>query len=416
MTDQERADTHEQAAHVTSEPDHRLVWDPTTHTWRTPDELERTTTHDARPAAASREAAPRPALRAGLIGGLVGALVASGVTAGAFVKFGTRTVTVERRIERGPSATVARGGIVEIATKARPWVVNVRVAGRQRGFFGTQSFEGSGSGVIIRSDGHILTNAHVVEGAQSVRVTLQNGETLPARVVGADPDTDVAVIKADRADLTSAVIGSAKDLEVGETVVAIGSPLGLDQTVTAGIVSALNRTVERPGGPPLVDMIQTDAAVTQGNSGGALVDADGALVGVNSAIAASPQVGAEGIAFAIPIDIAKAVADELIATGRATHPWLGVSGTDVDPSSGDQVGVKQGALLVEVIAGGPAANAGLKTRDVVVAMDGEKVDGMQDLVVAIRERKVGQKVTLEVVRDREKMTVEATLGDKPQNL
>jgi S1-C subfamily serine protease len=269
--------------------------------------------------------------------------------------------------------------------------------------------------VIIRSDGHILTNAHVVEGAAGIEVTLASGEKVAAKLVGSDPETDVAVVKVDRADLPAAVIGSVKDLVVGETAVAIGSPLGLEQSVTAGIISALGRRVERPDQTPLFDMIQTDAAVTQGNSGGALIDAAGAVVGINSAIAASPEVGAEGVAFAIPIDVAVAVSEELINSGRATHPWLGISGANITPETADEFGLEKGALIGEVVGNGPADRAGLRPRDIVVSFAGEEIESMDDLVVAIRQHRVGERIELIVVREGKRLTLQATLGDKPSD-
>jgi len=209
-------------------------------------------------------------------------------------------------------------------------------------------------------------------------------------------------------------LGSVRDLRVGETAVVIGSPLGFEQSVTAGIISAIGRTVPRPGDEsPLVDMVQTDAPVTQGNSGGALIDGRGSVVGINTAIGASPEVGAEGIAFAIPIDVAAAVARELIATGRATHPWLGVTGGDITREAASEFGIEQGALMIEIVPDSPADRAGIEPNDVVVEFAGEQIGSMDDLVVAIRQHKVGEQVALVVVRDGERMTLRATLGDKP---
>lgn len=323
---------------------------------------------------------------------------------------------VERRLsERISSTRQGAASVVSIAARARPWVVNINVKGNS-GLLG--QIRGTGSGVILRSDGHILTNDHVVSIAEEIEVTLASGEKLNAKLVGKDEDTDVAVIKIDKKDLPAAVVGSARDLQVGEIAVAIGSPLGLEQTVTAGIISAVGRTVDRgdQGEPPLVDMIQTDAAVTQGNSGGALVNGDGALIGINSAIATSPDVGAEGIAFAIPIDIAVAIAQELIQTGKATHPWLGVTGGDITPETAEEYGVDQGAYVIEVLPDSPAADAGIKQKDVVVSFDGERIDSMDELVVAIREHKVGERVAMEIVREGKRLDVTVTLGDKPGNL
>jgi S1-C subfamily serine protease len=392
----------------------RPVWDPATGTWRTEGDV-----HAEPPAFMPSPASPPSrglAPGAAVAIAAVAAVLASALTLGATRLWPSRTsgVAVERHVSPATAAaTRSDGSIVSIAAKARPWVVNIDVSGRQRGFFGTQVVQGTGSGVILRSDGYIITNNHVVENAQQVRVTLASGQSVSGRVTGADPVTDVGVVKIDKTGLPSADIGTAKDLEVGELAVAIGSPLGLRQTVTAGIISALGRTVDRGDEPPLVDMIQTDAAVTQGNSGGALLDARGALVGVNSAIAASPEVGAEGIAFAIPIDIAKAVADELIASGKATHPWMGVSLGTIDPETSSRFGVSEGALVAEIVPDGPAAKGGLREQDVIVGFDGKKIASSDELVVAIRQHKVGDKVKVDVVRGGDKQSLEVTLGDRP---
>lgn len=384
-------------------------WDPRVGEWVEPKvDADELVTVESRP--------PRPDrtwLRAGIAGGVIGALLASLVIIPLSRSGQSGSAVVERRLAEGiPSTRQGATSVVAIAERARPWVVNVNVTGQQ---FGAQ-FQSLGSGVILRSDGHIITNAHVVQGAQAVDVVLPSGERLDAEVVGADTDTDIAVIKVDRDGLPAAVIGSAEDLKVGEVAVAIGSPLGLEQSVTSGIISALGRDVDRTGQPPLVEMIQTDAAVTEGNSGGALVNGEGAVIGINTLIAASPQVGAEGIAFAIPIDIAVDVAEELITSGRATHPWIGISGGNITPEISERYDIERGALINEVIAGGPADKAGVRKDDIVVSFDGERIDSMSELVVAIRSRKVGDTVEFVVVRAGKRITLQAKLEDKPSDL
>jgi S1-C subfamily serine protease len=394
-----------------SEPAPRRVWDPAAAQWVSDDGSAPTS---ILPVAAQERSRTGGAWRAGVIGGVVGAILAAAVTLGvARSVLEPGSTVVERRLAPPIAGGGSRSSVVDIAAKAGPWVVNVNITGRRRSLFGTQQIQGTGSGVIVRSDGAIITNAHVVESADTVEVTLASGEVVPAKILGVDADTDIAVIRAERNNLPPAVIGTARDLKVGELTVAIGSPLGLRQTVTAGIVSALGRTVERPNQAPLVDMIQTDAAVTQGNSGGALIGSDGGVIGINSAIAASPDVGAEGIAFAIPIDIAMAVADELIATGHATHPWLGIAGGNIDEEIARRFGVTEGAVVGEVLGGSPAEKAGLKPQDIIVSFDGKKVKSMDELVVAIRLHKVGQAVKIEIVRGGQRQTLEATLGEKP---
>jgi S1-C subfamily serine protease len=383
------------------------VWDPRTGEWVEP-----------RQTPAEPPTRSSTSMRAGLIGGIVGAIVAAAV-AFPVARLSAPDAAIERRLETGSSSDGDRtiSGVVDIASRARPWVVNINITGSESTLLGDVQVAGTGSGVILRSDGHIITNNHVVDGAGEIEVTLASGEKLPARVIGGDEETDIAVIKVDKTDLPSAVIGTVKSVQVGELAVAIGSPLGLEQSVTSGIISALGRRVDRPGNTgPLIDMIQTDAPVTQGNSGGALINADTAVIGINAAIGASPDVGAEGVAFAIPIDVAVAVAEELINSGRATHPWLGVSGGNITPEVEEQYGVEQGAFIIEIVPGGPAERAGMRTNDIVVSFNGERIETMDDLIVAIREHKVGERVSVVVVRGGERVTLRAALGDKPQNL
>lgn len=402
---------HEATATETIDP--APVWDPRTGSW--------VETLDTPPDTSDRAKVERTWVRPALLGGIAGAIVAALVAFPVARMAAPDQPAVQQRVvDRLPTSkgngSGSAGTIVDIAARARPWVVNINVGTSQETLFGDVQVSGTGSGVILRSDGHIVTNAHVVDGAGAIEVTLASGDNLPAKVIGSDPETDVAVVKVERTDLPSAVIGSVKDLEVGETAVAIGSPLGLEQSVTAGIISALGRRVERIDQSPLFDMIQTDAPVTQGNSGGALVDADGTVVGINAAIGASPDVGAEGVAFAIPIDVAGAVAEELINSGRATHPWLGITGGNITPEAAKEFGVEQGAFIREVIPQGPADDAGLRPNDIVASFAGEPVETMDDLVVAIRQHRVGDDVELVVVRDGQKLTLRATLGDKPSDL
>ncbi len=382
------------------------VWDPTTASWTEKLEPEK------------RKRTDSSTIRTAAIAALAGAIVAVLVAVPVARLAAPDAPAVERRLASGLPATQGRStSIVDIASRARPWVVNIEVGSSQGSLFGDNvQVQGTGSGIILRSDGHIVTNAHVVDGAGAVEVTLASGDKLPAKIVGVDNDTDVAVVKVNRNDLPAAVIGSVKDIQVGDTAVAIGSPLGLEQSVTAGIISALGRRVDRPDQPPLFDMIQTDAAVTQGNSGGALVNGAGAVVGINSAIAASPEVGAEGIAFAIPIDVAVAVAEELVNSGRATHPWIGITGGNINAETAREFGVEEGAFIREVSDNGPAGRAGLKPNDVVVGFGGETIESMDDLVVAIRSHDVGERVEILVVRNGKRLNLSATLGDKPDNL
>ena len=288
---------------------------------------------------------------------------------------------------------------------------------------------GSGSGIVISTDGQILTNNHVVAGAAddgSLTVTLSDGTRAEATILGRDPATDLAVIQAEDVDgLTPATLGSSADLHVGDTVLAIGSPLGLDGSVSAGIVSALGRAItlqggqERqspfggepgPGTTAVIDAIQTDAAINPGNSGGALINAQGEVVGINTAIAslaqgATSQGGNIGVGFAIPIDTARDIAEQLAEDGSVTHAYLGVSIADTE--SGD------GALVGAVEDGQPAAEAGLREGDVVTRVEDTDVADAAALTAAIRAHAPGDRIDVTFTRGGDEQTVEVTLGELP---
>ena len=311
-----------------------------------------------------------------------------------------------------PAASLPAGSVEQVAAKVVPSVVKLETD------MGRASEEGSG--VILSTDGLILTNNHVVEAAKGgdTTVTFADGRTSKFTLVGADPSSDIAVVKADNiSDLTPITIGSSANLKVGQDVVAIGSPLGLEGTVTTGIISALNRPVAAGGDiknqNTVLDAIQTDAAINPGNSGGALVNMNGELVGVNSAIAtlggdsADAQSGSIGLGFAIPIDQAKRIADELIQSGSASHASLGVQvGNDT---------ASHGAKIVEVTSGGAAAAAGLPSGVVVTKVDDRVIGSADALVAAVRSRAPGEKVTLTYLDPAGKpQTVQVTLGKAAQ--
>ncbi|MEP7192798.1 MAG: trypsin-like peptidase domain-containing protein [Actinomycetota bacterium] len=313
-----------------------------------------------------------------------------------------------------------------------PSVVAITVTSNQGG--------GQGSGVIFDTKGHILTNNHVVEAGGSgskISVTLDDKRTYDATIVGTDPSTDLAVIKLTNApsDLRAIALGDANAIKVGDPVMAVGNPLGLAGTVTTGIVSALNRPVttsdqqqqqgdprlqqQQTGGDPVVtNAIQTSAAINPGNSGGALVNANGQLIGINSAIASlgssggsSSQSGNIGIGFAIPVNEARSIADQLISTGKATHPYLGVASKDGVVAFGSAK--RAAAVLTNVVSGTPADKAGLQAGDAIIAVDGNSIDGSLSLVAQVRERSVGDKVTITVLRDGKSRDVDANLVIKP---
>jgi len=353
------------------------------------------------------------ALVAGGAGGVIGARSQDGggslLDPSASLGSGSSTSAA---VDRAPDS------VAGIAARVMQSTVSIAVAGA--------GGSGTGSGVVIRSDGYILTNNHVVESAADggrITVTFDGAEQeLPAQIVGLDPVTDLAVIRVqDGSQMPAATLGQSRALVVGDPVIAIGSPLGLSGTVTTGIVSALNRTVNVPGeggaSNPLFNAIQTDAAINPGNSGGALVNAGGEVIGINSAIATlgGGGVGGEasgsiGVGFAIPIDEARSVAEEIIRTGRATHPSIGVSATTVSPDA-DQ----RGALVRELSPGGAAGRAGLESNDLIVKVDDTEVTSVDELILAIRSNTIGDSVTVTYVRDGDTRTADVVLQDLPRN-
>jgi putative serine protease PepD len=351
----------------------------------------------ARTGARTAAAVLATALLAGGFGGAVGATVTARSDSGA------GTATTAPPIVSGASATT---DLEAVSAKVLPSVVSIAFTG--------QAGSGTGSGVVLTQDGVILTNNHVVAEAAdggSLTVTFHDGRTASATILGRDAGADVAVIRVkDVTGLVPVQLGSSADLKVGQQVVAIGSPLGLSGTVTSGIVSALNRPVvsgDSSGtATSVLNAIQTDAAVNPGNSGGALVDTQGRLVGINSAIATlgasqGSQSGSIGLGFAIPIDQAKRIADELVANGTASRAVLGVSSQDA------QTG---GAQLTAVADGSAAATAGLKVGDVVTALGSNRVASSDALLAAVRAQAPSSKVDVTFVRDGKTQTVTVTLG------
>jgi len=329
--------------------------------------------------------------------------------------------------------TAAEEPIAAAAASALPSVVNIDVTGATSTASGLPNGHpsvpsgGTGSGVAYKAapDGgtYIITNNHVVADSATIVVTPASGERITATLVGTDPDTDIAVVKVD-VKIPVITVGDSENLVVGQTVVAIGSPFGLQHSVSSGVVSALHRSITTSASDatassayPLVDVIQTDAAINPGNSGGALVDRLGRLLGIDSAIYTDSGSNA-GVGFAIPVRTAARIADELIAGGNATHPFLGVEGRTISSKEASAAGLAkpEGALIANIIPKTGAAKAGLKSGDVVTALNGVAVRTMDDLILAVRRSQVGDKVTLTVWRNKASITIVMTVGDKPASL
>ncbi|WP_347350607.1 trypsin-like peptidase domain-containing protein [Intrasporangium sp.] len=341
-------------------------------------------------------------LASGAIGGVAGQLVADWRPIGSTLP------------QPGPGATSRpAGSIAGIAARALPSVVTIRVRGGEG--------EATGSGFVIDGKGHILTNNHVVSSAGeggAVEVVLSNGDTESATMVGRDASYDLAVLRVARTGLAPLALGASDQVVVGDEVIAVGAPLGLDQTVTSGIVSALNRPVTPGAGDEAsyINAIQTDAAINPGNSGGPLLDLKGQVIGVNSAIARVPgstsaSSGNIGLGFAIPSDQARRTADQLIATGHATHPVIGVLLDRTFGGEGAQVSTGKDA----VTPGGPADKAGVRPGDVIVGFDGSRVGTPDQLVVSIRSRAVGDTVRLRVQRGGEQLDLQMRLESAPSD-
>lgn len=269
-----------------------------------------------------------------------------------------------------------------------------------------------GSGVIVDESGHIVTNHHVIANADSIRVQLADGRVADARIVGRDPDTDLAVLKIDLTPLPVAVLGRSDQLKVGDVVLAIGNPIGLSQTVTHGIVSATSR--QQLGIAALEDFIQTDAPINFGNSGGALVDSSGALVGINTAIVAK-NLGVEGIGFAIPVNMVRGVLSDIISNGRVIRGWIGIVPEDVSDEQAAQLGLAQGGVLIaNLYVGSPAQQAGLKPGDLILAIDSAPVRSAQDALGRIATHKPGSRLAIHGLRGHGEFDVKAQVSERPR--
>jgi len=327
-----------------------------------------------------------------------------------------------------PSLATDEQNNIEVYKAAAPGVVYIQSTTTVRDFLGmfSQEREGAGSGSVIDEQGDILTNYHVIANSEKLTVSFGNGKNYPARVVGADPDTDLAVVRllqTPKEAVTIVPLGDSDKLIVGQKVLAIGNPFGLDRTLTTGVISGLQRPIRAENGRQIEGAIQTDASINPGNSGGPLLDSHGRMIGINSQIE-SPSGASAGVGFAIPVNIAKRIVPELVRNGSVQRPNLGISPKDVE-SLGRQVDlpVNDGVLIWSVQLGGPAANAGLhglvqtddgvELGDIIVAIDGQKVADNDDLYKILDKHQIGDTINVEIIRRGRRMTVPVRLTAPP---
>ena len=329
-----------------------------------------------------------------------------------------------------PSTATDEQNNIEVYKAVSPGVVYIKSTTTVSDFFGmfSEAREGAGSGSVIDDQGNILTNYHVIANAEKLTVSFGGGRTYAARVVGRDPDTDLAVIKlteTPKEAITVVPLGDSDRLVVGQKVLAIGNPFGLDRTLTTGVISGLQRPIRAQNGRQIEGAIQTDASINPGNSGGPLLDSHGRMIGINSQIE-SPSGASAGVGFAIPVNIAKRIVPQLVQNGYVQRPKLGLAPRDVE-SLGQQVRlpVSYGVMIWTVQPGGAAANAGLRglvqtedgdveMGDIIIAMDGEKINNSDDLFRAVDKHQIGDTVNVEIVRNGRRMTVPVRLTDSPQ--
>jgi len=347
---------------------------------------------------------------------------------GHFQPFGSASVATPANIT-DPSLATDEQNNIEVYRAASPGVVYIQSTTMMRDFFGmsSQPVEGAGSGSVIDEQGDILTNYHVIADAEKLTVSFGSGKAYPAKVVGRDPDTDLAVIRlleTPKESLTIVPMGDSDKLIVGQKVLAIGNPFGLDRTLTTGVISGLERPIHAQNGRTIEGAIQTDASINPGNSGGPLLDSHGRMIGINSQIE-SPSGASAGVGFAIPVSIAKRIVPQLIRDGEIRRPKLGIAPRDVASLGRQlQLPVSSGVLIVSVAPGSAAANAGLRgvvqtedgdleIGDIIVGMDGQKVDSNDDLFKILDKHKIGDTVNVEVFRQGGRTSVPVHLTELP---
>jgi S1-C subfamily serine protease len=373
----------------------------------------------------------------GLLGGLIVLVLGAVLISTDVIDTGDSSTVVQRQAPMTEQASDDSDGgrtvrdIYASEGRGVAFISAQGVSSEESSPFGTpQEGEATGSGFVVDEDGTILTNAHVVEGADSVTVSFEDGgKEIPAEVKGVDTSTDLAALKIDPSqveDLEVLPLGDSSKVEVGDPVVAIGNPFGYSRTVTTGIVSGLQREIVAPDGFQINDVIQTDASINPGNSGGPLLDAGGRVIGINSQIATGGGQGSVGIGFAVPVNTAKELLPQLREGGEIEHAWLGVQMSDVNADVAKELDlpVDHGALVVEATQDGPADDAGIEGGDsttgqggdVITAIDGKTIDTSDDLASAIAAKKPGDTVEIEYYHDGEKQTAEVELGERPSSL
>ena len=370
---------------------------------------------------------------AGLLGGGVAFAVGSAI----WDEGGTTTVVEAADAATEPpsfstdTGQEEGGSIADVYRRVSPGVIQVTSNVVTESVFGPQRQQGLGSGFVVDKDGHIVTNYHVIQGASEVFVNFSQDDQLKAKIVGVDPATDIALLKIDghRRGLSPISLGNSDRVKVGDEVVAIGNPFGLERSVTSGIVSALQREIVSPNNFPIDQVIQTDAAINRGNSGGPLLNAEGEVIGVNTQIATAGSEGNVGIGFAVPVNTVRDVVMELMRTGRVEHPYLGISMQDVTDDIAGLIDLPpEGVLVARVVPDSPAAEAGIRGGDTSVVIEGQSyivggdvithADGLpvsssDDVRRALRAKKPGQTLPLQIRRGDQTLSVTVTLGQAP---
>lgn len=369
----------------------------------------------AEPTAGERSAARRGDRWTMVLALLGGVLLGTGVTLGVLGALGLldrSAISVPRTTLAAPPTTTAppsvqageTASVTEVASAAIPSIVAVSVVS-------DEGFNGGGSGVVYSEDGYLITNHHVIDGADNVGVIFSDGVSYSAVVIGSDPLTDIAVLSTSRPDLTPIRLGTEADLVIGERTVAVGNPLGLlgGPSVTSGILSATGRSLLVEAGTTLYGLLQTDAPITRGSSGGALLDQEAKLIGITTAIGIS-DVGAEGLGFAVPVDLAVSVADDLIADGAVDHAMLGIEGTTVTEER-QEASVPIGVGVSAIAPDSAYGAAGGEIQDVIISLDGEPVTSIQQLIASLRVRRAGEEVVVQALRGDEELMFGVVLGE-----